>query len=107
CPRRTTMPKTRYRFEIDESVPLTEAEMSLQFAMIALEGLHGQARVRLEGRYDVEQEARALFVDGSTEVGAALVRVFTALMIREFGDDSFAVRSAAVIAQPTGAPTKP
>src|SRR5690349_20703967 len=80
-----------YRFVIDESVPLAEAEMSLQLAMIALEGLFGQARVRLEARYQVVEPHRALLVDVSTPVGASVARVFASLLIREFGDDSFSV----------------
>jgi hypothetical protein len=86
------MPQAPYRFEIDASVPLAEAEMSLQLAMIALEGIYGQAGVRLDARYDVDEAGRALVVDASTDVGAALVRVFTTLMIREFGDDAFNVQ---------------
>jgi len=81
-----------YRFEVDGSVPLDEAEMTLQLAMLALEGLYGQAAVRLDGRYHVDEPCRAIVVDGSTEVGTSLVRVFTALLIREFGEDSFSAR---------------
>jgi hypothetical protein len=86
------MSESPYCFVIDASVPLAEAEMSLQLAMIALEGLYGQAGIRLEARYDVDGAGRAIVVDASTDVGAALVRVFTALLIREIGDDSFSVR---------------
>ena len=85
------MAKVIYRFEFEPAVPLAEAEMSLHLAMIALEGLFGRAGVRLEARYRLDEAGRAIVVDGSTQVGESLVRVFAALLIREFGDDSFSV----------------
>ena len=94
------MSQLPYRFEIQTSVPLTEAEMTLQLAMLALEGLHGQARVRLEARYEVDEPHRTLVVEGGTDVGADLVRVFTSLLSREFGEDSFAVTAAKTSADP-------
>lgn len=83
-----------FRFEFAPGVPLTEAEMTLQLAMIALEGLVGQARVRLDATYHLDEARRAIIVDGTTAIGAALVRIFTGLALREFGDDAFAVRRA-------------
>ena len=82
------MSQTTYRFEIDQSVPITEAEQSLHLAMIALEGLYGPAGVRLDARYQLDESGRALVVDGSTPVGSSLVKIFTALLLREFGDDA-------------------
>ena len=105
------MPATAYRFEIDPSVALAEAEMSLHLAMIALEGLFGGAAVRLDARYRLDEAARAVVVDGSTPVGGSLVRVFATLLAREFGDDGFSVRRVGEDALPpatgTGAPGGP
>lgn len=86
------MPAPAYRFEMDPSVDLAEAEMSLHLAMIALEGLYGPAGVRLDARYCRDEPGRALVVDSSTRVGGTLVRVFAALLLREFGDGGFVVR---------------
>lgn len=86
------MPPTVYRFEIEKSVPLAEAEMSLHLAMIALEGLFSAAGLRLDARYSLDEPGRAIVVDGSTPVGASLVKVFTTLLTREFGEECFAVR---------------
>ena len=80
-----------YRFEFDRSVPLDEAEMSLHLAIFAVEGLYGQARVRLDAGYHLDEPRNAIIVDGTTEVGAAVVRVFTAFLFREFGEDKFEV----------------
>ena len=81
-----------YRFEFDREVALEEAEMSLHLAMFAVEGLFGQARVRLDAGYHLDDPRHAIIVDGSSEVGMAVVRVFTGLSLREFGEESFRVR---------------
>jgi hypothetical protein len=87
-----TMMANVFRFEFDPSVSLTEAEMSLHLAIFAVEGLYGEARVRLEVSYQVDQAGNAIIVDAGTEVGSALVKVYTRLLIREFGEDGFHVR---------------
>lgn len=81
-----------HRFEFDPSVPLADAEMSLQLAAIALEGLFGQATVRLDTSYYVDEPRRVIIVNGTTVTGEALVRIFTGFLIREFGEDAFQVR---------------
>ncbi len=86
------MSRIAYRFDLDAATPLTEAEMSLHLAMIALEGLFGRAGVRLDARYHLDEPRRAIVVDGSTLIGESLVKVFAALLIREFGDAGFTVR---------------
>ena len=80
-----------FRFQIDPRVPLEEAEMSLHLAMFAVEGLVGQARIRLDVGYYVDEPRRVIIVDGSNEVAGAVVRVFTNLLMREFGEDAFRV----------------
>ena len=83
-----------FRFAFKEDVSLVDAELSLHLAIFAVEGLFGVARVRLEVSYHVEEPRRVIVVDGSNEVGGALVRVFTNLLLREFGEDAFQVRRA-------------
>jgi hypothetical protein len=80
-----------FRFRFVADVPLDEAEMSLQLATFAVEGLFGPARVRLDVGYHLDAPRNAILVDGTTEVGATVVRVFTGLLLREFGEDSFKV----------------
>lgn len=81
-----------FRFGFVPAVPLTEAELTLHLVIYAAEGLHGEARVRLEVSYQLDRSANAIIVDGETEVGATLVKVFTQLLIRQFGEDGFHVR---------------
>lgn len=81
-----------FRFEFERSVPIEEAEMSLHLALFAVEGLFGQARVRLDAGYHVDEPHCAIVIDGMGEVGAAVVRIFTSLLLHEFGGDDFTVR---------------
>jgi hypothetical protein len=80
-----------FRFSFSVDVALDEAEMTLQLATFAAEGLFGTAQVRLDFGYHVDTDHRLILIDGSTEVGATVAHVFTGLLLREFGDDSFAV----------------
>jgi hypothetical protein len=81
-----------YRFQFEPEVSLTEAEQTLHLALFAVEGLFGEARVRLEGSYRVDERGDAILVNGGSDVGDAVVKVFTGLLLREFGADAFQVR---------------
>ena len=93
-----------YRFEFEPSVPANEAEMTLHLALYAVEGLYGQARVRLDASYHLDAPRNAIVVDGTGDVGAAVVRVFASLLLREHGEDAFHVRR--VEARPTPVATE-
>jgi len=80
-----------FRFSFSTDVPLDEAEMTLQLATFAAEGLFGMARVRIDFGYHVDAARRAILVDGTKEVGATVVQVYAGLLLREFGDDAFRV----------------
>ena len=80
-----------FRFEFEPSVPLTDPEMSLHLALFAVEGVFGRASVRLDAEYQVDEPRHAIVVDGTTEVGSLIVRVFTGLLLREFGEEAFHV----------------
>jgi hypothetical protein len=81
-----------FRFVFKEDVSLVDAELSLHVAIFAVEGLFGVARVRLEVSYHVDEPLRVIIVDGGSDLGAALVRIFTNLLLREFGEEAFQVR---------------
>ena len=89
-----------YRFTFSDDSLLDEAEMKLQLSIFAVEGLFGAARVRLEFSYFRDLPNRMILVDGTNEVGNTIVRIFTSLLAREFGDDAFRVRPV----QANGAP---
>lgn len=83
---------TCYRFEFEPDVSITEAEMTLHLSLFAAEGLFGEARVRMDATYTADEPNRCFVVDATTAVGSGVVRIFTALLMREFGGDSFRVR---------------
>ncbi len=93
------MPADVFRFRFALDVPLEEAEMTLQLATFAAEGLFGQARVRLDVSYHLDQPRNVILVDGTTEVGAAVARIFTGLLLREFDEESFQVERLAQICE--------
>lgn len=80
-----------FRFSFSSDVSVDEVEMTLQLATFAVEGLFGMARVRLEFGYYIDTARRVIVVDGTQEVGAAIVHVFMGLLLREFGEDAFRV----------------
>lgn len=84
-----------FRFTFGSKAHLAEAEATLHLAVLAAEGLFGQARVRIDFAYHVATPRSTLIVDGCTPTGDAIVRVFTAFLVREFGEDGFAVRRVA------------
>lgn len=89
------MPADVHRFEFDDHATCVEAELTLHLAICAVEGLFGAATVRLLAGYHVDESHHAITIDGTTDVGAALVRIFTSLTLREFGDHAFQVRPVA------------
>ncbi len=84
-----------YRFQFVQGVDPLEAEATLQLSILAVEGLVGEARVRMDISYLLDAPRSAIVVDGSTPTGDALVRIFTALITREFGAEAFRVRRVA------------
>ena len=93
-----------YRFTFARAIDLVEAESSLQLAILATEGLLGEACVRMETSYHVDAPRCAVLVDGGTTAGNAVVRIFTAFITREFGADAFSVRRVARTARQDAAP---
>ncbi len=87
-----------YRFTFARVVDLVEAESTLQLAILATEGLLGEACVRMETSYHIDAPRCAILIDGGTTAGNAVVRIFTAFITREFGAGAFTVRR---VARPT------
>jgi len=93
---------TLYRYSFQADVPKAEVQASLLLAVIAAEGLHGEAQTRLDAGHAVSGKFGACVIDASTPVGRDLAKVFTAFLRREFGEDSFRVERISLIpTQPT------
>lgn len=86
------MSDTVFRLSFRSGVDLIEVEATLHLAIVAAEGLFGEARVRMEVSYHIDAAQRIVLLDGRTGAGDAVVRVFTAFITREFGEDAFDVR---------------
>jgi hypothetical protein len=81
-----------YKYQFRPDIGLRDVEDTLILAFLAAEGVFGEARVRMDGSYSPDHEARALTVDASAAVGQVVNAVFAAYIIKEFGRDSFTVR---------------
>ena len=83
-----------HRYEFEASVSGDEIESTLLLAVLAVEGLHGASRVRLDAKYCVDADKHACVIDADTIVGQDISRIFTGFAIREFGEETFSVSRA-------------
>ena len=81
-----------YRYRFAERVSLRDAEDTLLLALLAAEGIYGQARVRMDAAYAVDRALRAVVVDCSTDVGQDVAGIYTSFLTKEFGARAFDVR---------------
>ena len=81
-----------YKYQFREGIDPRDVEDTLLLAMLAAEGVFGEARVRLDCTYREDREARTLAVKAVTSVGQLVNAVFTAFAVKEFGRDGFTVR---------------
>jgi len=86
------MPTEVHRYTFHDIVPDEELEQTLLLSVLAVESLHGETRVRLDGRYCLNAKARDCVIDANTAVGRDLNRIFVGFLSREFGPASFRVR---------------
>src|SRR5262245_39478121 len=85
-----------YRFRFLPTVLLDDAELSLRVAFFSVDGLFGPTRANLEFRYELERARHAIVIDGGTEVGATIIRAFSGLLLREFGEHAFDIERVGV-----------
>jgi hypothetical protein len=80
-----------FRFLLDQHVPIEDAEMTLHLAMLAAEGIFGNPRMAMEFRYHLRPLDNAIDVEGYTEVGVTMARIFAGLLLREYGEGAFRI----------------
>ena len=90
------MDAPEYCFRFSREAPMADVEETLILAAIAAEGLHGRARVRLEGRFSADPQERTCMIRADTEVGRSIARIFTEMLILEIGDSAFDVSGPGV-----------
>ena len=86
------MTKHIYRYRFARTVPVRDIEETLMLALMAVESLHGRARLRMDGRYRFDKKQRLCEIDATTKVGADLAEIFTGYATREYGDDAVAIK---------------
>lgn len=91
-----------YRYAFDEETSMIEVRDSLFLAIFCAEGLHGAARVRMDVGFCLREKQQACVVDAATPVGRTVAQIFTALILRQFGDDAFTVERLDEVAPPCG-----
>jgi len=87
------------RFKFPEGLDREIIETQLALAIIAAECTFGQPRVRINAAYCISPASKTtdgkkkpqVAIDVSTEVGEHIAQVFTGLMIRQLGEEGFAV----------------
>ena len=85
------MAKEIYRYNFDSKVSLGEVKESLFLAVIAAEGIHGRAQVKLDASFSLDRTKRSCVIDAATEVGRSIARIFTGFISHEFGEKAFKV----------------
>lgn len=85
------MIRQAYRYKFADHVDLGEARDTLRLAIVAAEGLVGEARIRLDAAYALDPSINVIVVGASTEVGRIINAIFVAFISREFGREAFDV----------------
>ena len=80
-----------YRYCFDDEVPITAVRDSLLVAAFSAEGIHGQAQVRLDAAFLLDEERRCCALDGSTLVGQTIAQILTSFLLHELGEPAFTV----------------
>ena len=88
-----------YSYRFKENVDLAQARGTLLLSVLAAEGLYGAAQVRLDLGLAADEAIGVIVVDASTDVGQAVNGIFTNLLMREFGPESFGVKRVAGLSE--------
>jgi hypothetical protein len=80
-----------YRYQISADLSLSDVSDTFQLALIVTEAIHGEISVLLDGKYSSDFTTRTWTIDSTSPVGRSLSRLFTGLLVREFGGHSFTV----------------
>jgi hypothetical protein len=87
-----------YEYTFADSVRMQEVEETLLLAVIAIEGLHGRAKVNLDAKFEFSEADRTCRIDAGNRVGRDIARVLTGLLASDIGEENFRVRRAAASA---------
>ncbi|MBC7772933.1 MAG: hypothetical protein H7210_10595 [Pyrinomonadaceae bacterium] len=85
------MNRTAMQYAFPLPTPMVQIEDTFVLALLALESLHGTARIRLDVKYEFDAAGRTCRVSCDTAIGDELNLLFTGYLRRELGDESFSV----------------
>jgi hypothetical protein len=83
------MDRNVLRYAFVPSVRMQDVEETLLLAMLAVESLHGEDRVRLETQFSVDQANSTVIIDATSDLGRTLALLFGGYARREFGAGAF------------------
>lgn len=86
------MTKRVYRYRFDRDVSASDIEETLLLALMAVESLHGRARLLMDGRYRFDKDQHTCEIDASTKVGTDLAWFFAGYAMREYGIDAVSIK---------------
>ena len=82
------------KFHFDEGTSRELVEAALAEAIRVAEDIHGPTVVRLGGGYfRLSEERLECVIDLTTQIGRHIAQVFTGILIRQCGEESFRVES--------------
>ena len=87
------------KFGFDKRVDMKDVDATLRLALLAVESLHGEDRVRIEARTRLDTQGHEVLIDSSTGVGRDLAAIFGGFVRREFGEDFEVVRGSASLSE--------
>lgn len=74
------MIRTAYRFCFEPEVSMDEVEKALALSTIAVESIHGEQAMMIDGRFAVNKRARTCLIDAETQLGCDLARVLAGFL---------------------------
>jgi len=77
------------RFKLNQNLSREQIEEHIAFAVVSAECTFGQAKVRLNAAYLASDNK--IVIDVSSPVGEHIAEIFTGLLIKNYGEQSFTV----------------
>jgi len=80
-----------YEYRFDPDVEWADVQAAIALALLAAECLHGETEVRLQATHATDAETRMCVINGDSDVGRDLNKVFCGFLQHEFGENAFTV----------------
>jgi hypothetical protein len=84
-----------HRYCFAPSVAPEDVEGALLLALVGVEALYGESRVRLDAGFSFDPATRVCVLDASTEVGRDMSQLFLGFLRSQLGADAFRVERLA------------